>query len=165
MAEPLAPAEGRGGSQKNSTSDSYGGAGGGDSNAFEGGPSLGPRSETGRSRQRRPSSRAGRDAIDHRSWGGDGGSSIGQGGWASVKSRRIPLGGLPRGVAGNVKASFVGANVEELPVWGGLDWIAGTALLVDCRTPEQWRTEQFQPTAPVSFRGIGVPEGCHGFRF
>lgn len=48
-------------------------------------------------------------------------------------------------------------------MWGGLDWIAGTDLLVDCRTPEQWRAEHFQPTAPVGFLGTGVPEGRPGF--
>ncbi|CBJ25867.1 conserved unknown protein [Ectocarpus siliculosus] len=51
-----------------------------------------------------------------------------------------------RVIRGNVKASFVGQNVEGLPVWGALDAIAGSSLLVDCRTPAQWRAETFPPT-------------------
>ncbi|CAM9537572.1 unnamed protein product [Ectocarpus sp. 12 AP-2014] len=51
-----------------------------------------------------------------------------------------------RVIRGNVKASFVGPNVEGLPVWGALDAIAGSSLLVDCRTPAQWRAETYPPT-------------------
>ncbi|CAM9810654.1 unnamed protein product, partial [Ectocarpus sp. 4 AP-2014] len=51
-----------------------------------------------------------------------------------------------RFIRGNVKASFVGPNVEGLPVWGALDAIAGSSLLVDCRTPAQWRAETYPPT-------------------
>lgn len=49
-----------------------------------------------------------------------------------------------------MKASFVGDNVQALPVWGALDAIAGTSLLVDCRTPAQWRPEEYRPTAQVT---------------
>lgn len=48
-----------------------------------------------------------------------------------------------------MKASFVGPNVEGLPVWGALDAIAGSSLLVDCRTPAQWRAEIYPPTEQV----------------
>ncbi|CAN0142687.1 unnamed protein product [Ectocarpus sp. 13 AM-2016] len=54
-----------------------------------------------------------------------------------------------RVIRGNVKASFVGPNVEGLPVWGALDAIAGSSLLVDCRTPAQWRAETYPPTEQV----------------
>ncbi|CAM9998277.1 unnamed protein product [Ectocarpus fasciculatus] len=54
-----------------------------------------------------------------------------------------------RVIRGNVKASFVGPNVEGLPVWGALDAIAGSSLLVDCRTPAQWRAEAYPPTEQV----------------
>lgn len=48
-----------------------------------------------------------------------------------------------------MKASYVGPNVEALPVWGALDAIAGSSLLVDCRTPAQWRADEYRPTAQV----------------
>lgn len=50
-----------------------------------------------------------------------------------------------------MKASYVGANVEALPVWGALDAIAGSSLLVDCRTPAQWRADEYRPTAQVVY--------------
>lgn len=53
------------------------------------------------------------------------------------------------GVRGSVKASFVGANIWALPVWGGLYSIAGTSLLVECRTPAQWQARRFLPTEQV----------------
>lgn len=43
----------------------------------------------------------------------------------------------------------MGANVEALPVWGGLEGLVGSSLLVDCRTPAQWRVEEFRPTEEV----------------
>lgn len=52
-------------------------------------------------------------------------------------------------VRGSVKASFVGANIWALPVWGGLSPIAGTSLLVECRTPAQWQSQEFRPTEQV----------------
>lgn len=64
------------------------------------------------------------------------------------KNRRV--------LRGRVKASYVGSNVEALPVWGGLDTIAGCSLLVECRTPAQWRAGEFQPSGQVSFRYILV---------
>ena len=66
--------------------------------------------------------------------------------------RHAPL--KHRVIRGGVKASFVGPNVEALPVWGALDAIAGSALLVDCRTPAQWRAEDYRPTAQVGLCGI-----------
>lgn len=54
-----------------------------------------------------------------------------------------------RVIRGGVKASYVGTNVEALPVWGALDAIAGSSLLVDCRTPAQWRADEHRPTAQV----------------
>lgn len=66
----------------------------------------------------------------------------------SRRRRRRPL--LHRVVRGGVKASYVGPNVEALPVWGALDAIAGSALLVDCRTPAQWRADEYRPTAKVA---------------
>ena len=52
-------------------------------------------------------------------------------------------------VRAGVKASFIGANVRALPVWGGLGLIAGTSLLVECRTPAQWQPQKFRPTGQV----------------
>lgn len=54
-----------------------------------------------------------------------------------------------RTIRGGVKASFVGVNVDALRVWGGLDAIAGSSLLVDCKTPSQWKAEEFRPTGQV----------------
>lgn len=54
-----------------------------------------------------------------------------------------------RTIRGGVKASYVGPNVKALPVWGALDAIAGSSLLVDCRTPAQWRADEYRPTAQV----------------
>lgn len=78
-----------------------------------------------------------------------------------VSSRNVTTGGGKEGAHGNIgwhrvirgwiKASLVGANVEELPVWGGLDAMAGSSLLVDCRTPAQWRAEKFPPSEQVIF--------------
>lgn len=59
-----------------------------------------------------------------------------------------------RVIRGAVRASLVGRNVEALPVWGGLDAVAGSALLVDCRTPAQWRADGFQPTPQVRGNSI-----------
>lgn len=67
---------------------------------------------------------------------------------ASPRPPRVCLRGSRR-VGGGVKASFLGGNVESLPVWGGLDLIAGSTLLVDCKTPGQWRTEEFRPMDEV----------------
>lgn len=64
-------------------------------------------------------------------------------------SRRRQLSQQHRVVRGGVKVSFVGPNVEALPVWGALDAIAGSTLLVDCRTPAQWRAGEHRPTAQV----------------
>lgn len=66
---------------------------------------------------------------------------------SSRRRRRRPR--HHRVVRGGVKASYVGPNVEALPVWGGLDAIAGSSLLVDCRTPAQWRADEYRPTAQV----------------
>lgn len=66
------------------------------------------------------------------------------------RSRRRP--GQHRVIRGVVKASYVGPNVEALPIWGALDAIAGSSLLVDCRTPAQWRADEYQPTAQVVMR-------------
>lgn len=68
----------------------------------------------------------------------------------SRRQRRRPR--QHRVIRGGVKASYVGPNVETLPVWGALDAIAGSSLLVDCRTPAQWRPHEYRPTAQVGFR-------------
>eukprot|EP00752_Nemacystus_decipiens_P018220 g16349.t1 len=62
-----------------------------------------------------------------------------------LRCRRPPR--QHRSIRGGVKASYVGPNVEALPVWGALDAIAGSSLLVDCRTPAQWRADEYRPTA------------------
>lgn len=67
-------------------------------------------------------------------------------------NRRRQLSRQHRAIRGGVKASFVGPNVEALPVWGALDAIAGSTLLLDCRTPAQWRPEEYRPTAQVGRR-------------
>lgn len=67
---------------------------------------------------------------------------------ANVYGPRLPLVSSAR-VVGAVKASFLGQNVEALPVWGGLDRIAGTTLLVECKTRGQWRPDLFPPTEKV----------------
>ena len=56
-----------------------------------------------------------------------------------------------------MKASYVGPNVEALPVWGALDAIAGSSLLVDCRTPAQWRADEYRPTAQVECVWLEFP--------
>ncbi|CAN0112369.1 unnamed protein product, partial [Laminaria digitata] len=94
--------------------------------------------------------------------GGEGGDSEGGGGPGGGGERGVGKGGggeggggerrggmyesRRRAIRGAVKASHVGVNVEALPVWGGLDAVAGSSLLVDCRTPAQWRADGFQPT-------------------
>ena len=65
----------------------------------------------------------------------------GERGGGACESRRV--------IRGTVRASHVGVNVEALPVWGGLDAVAGSSLLVDCRTPAQWRADGFKPTPQV----------------
>ncbi|CAM9183903.1 unnamed protein product, partial [Hapterophycus canaliculatus] len=62
------------------------------------------------------------------------------------RTRRRHMKGQHGVIRGGVKASFVGPNVQALPVWGALDAIAGSSLLVDCRTPAQWRPEEYRPT-------------------
>lgn len=62
---------------------------------------------------------------------------------------RMPLDGV-RGVRGAIKASYLGRNVESLPVWGGLDGVQGATLLLDCRTPAQWRPRDFPASQEAS---------------
>lgn len=70
-----------------------------------------------------------------------------------VGNKAVEAGGVTRYsssvVRGSVKASFVDANIWALPVWGGLSPIAGTSLLVECRTPAQWQAQHFRPTEQV----------------
>lgn len=69
---------------------------------------------------------------------------------------RVALSECRGRVGGGVKASFLGRNVESLPVWGGLEWKMGSTLLVDCRTPAQWRAEDFRPSAEVRHLAFNV---------
>lgn len=95
-----------------------------------------------------PSHDVSADALDPgAAWPADDGS--GEGNPRTDNRRWRPRPQQHRVIRGGVKASYVGSNVEALPVWGALDAIAGSSLLVDCRTPAQWRADEYRPTAQV----------------